>query len=687
MAPEAKPPPKRDGIQLDVGQSPPRHVTRKPKKKSPLVVWGSVGGAVALVVILIALGWLLTPGDPGSVTIPPIDEQVLMEGETLRLQVPVRLAGRDQGEMRYSLAKAPPDATIDPKTGEILWPTAEKYKAGAYQLVVKVSAAEPPALSHQQTFTVRLRGKPKAPPRKTTAPTVDSDLPEFPGMASFNNPMNRTNPFDSDAELIPQGKIDEFAFAKLKELEIEPAKLCSDAVFVRRAYFDVIGTLPTAEEARSFLDDMAPDKRAVLIDQLLQRPEFADYWAMKWCDLLRCKAEFPINLWPNGAQAYHRWIRTSLDENMPYDQFVWELLTACGSNFRTPQVNFFRALQSKEPESIAKAVALVFMGVRAEKWPKEQLASMAVFFSQIGHKPTREWKETVVVFDPRAAKPPKDGPPPVAAFPDGTKPTLPPGKDPREVFADWLIDGKNPWFSRHIVNRVWYWLIGRGIVHEPDDIRPDNPPQNLELLNYLAEELVKADYDLKHIYRLVLNSTTYQLSCIPKGDGSKAAENFACYPLRRLDAEVLLDALCQVTGTTESYSSMIPEPFTFIPEKQRSIKLPDGSITSSVLEMFGRPPRDTGLESERNNRYTAAQALHLLNSTHILKKIREGPKIQDLLTSTDSEQLADTLYMTILSRPPTPDEQADAGWQANSHRGAENLVWALFNSEEFLFRH
>jgi hypothetical protein len=150
---------------------------------------------------------------------------------------------------------------------------------------------------------------------------------------------------------------------------------------------------------------------------------------------------------------------------------------------------------------------------------------------------------------------------------------------------------------------------------------------------------------------------------------------------------VLLDALCQVTGTMESYSSMIPEPFTFIPEKQRSIMLPDGSITSSVLEMFGRPPRDTGLESERNNRFTAAQALHLLNSTHILKKIREGPKIQDLLTSTDSEQLADTLYMTILSRPPTPDEQADAGWQVNSHRGAENLVWALFNSEEFLFRH
>ena len=227
------------------------------------------------------------------------------------------------------------------------------------------------------------------------------------------------------------------------------------------------------------------------------------------------------------------------------------------------------------------------------------------------------------------------------------------------MFADWLIDAKNPWFTRHIVNRVWYWLQGRGIVHEPDDIRPDNPPQNPELLNWLAEELVRAKYDLKHIYRVILNSTTYQLSCIPKSKGPEAAANFACYPVRRLDAEVLIDALCQITGTTESYSSMIPEPFTFIPEKQRSIALPDGSITSSVLEMFGRPPRDTGLESERNNRITAAQALHLLNSSHVREKIQKGPKIQALLTSTDAKQMAETLYLTILSRPPTDGERSD----------------------------
>jgi hypothetical protein len=435
---------------------------------------------------------------------------------------------------------------------------------------------------------------------------------------ALNRQLEPANPFEIEVDLTPQGKIDELVFAKLKELNIEPAKACSDAVILRRVYLDTIGTLPTAEEAQRFLEDEDPNKRAVLIDHLLERPEYAEYWGMKWCDVLRVKSEFPINLWPNAAHAYDRWIRTSLAENMPYNQFVRELLTACGSNFRTPQVNFYRALQNKEPSAIAQAVALAFMGVRAEKWPQERLEGMAVFFAQIGFKPTREWKEEVVVFDPRKGKPTADAKssPPKAAFPDGTPCELPAGEDPREVFADWLIDAENPWFARHIVNRMWYWLLGRGIVHEPDDMRPGNPPQNPELLDWLAEE-----------------------------------------------------------------------PFTFIPEKQRSITLPDGSISSSVLEMFGRPPRDSGLAAERNNRITAAQALHLLNSTHVLRKIRTGPKIQELLKSTGASEMPRILYLTILSRWPTHAEETTASWRCDSHRGAEDFVWALINSEEFLFRH
>src|ERR1039458_8657669 len=272
--------------------------------------------------------------------------------------------------------------------------------------------------------------------------------------------------FESAAPLSAQSPIDARVFDRLKRLDIPPANLSSDAVFLRRAFLDVIGTLPTAQEASDFLADPAPAKRAALIDRLLDRPEFADYWAMKWCDLLRVKAEFPINLWPNAAQAYHHWIRAAIRENQPYDRFVRELLTSSGSNFRDAPVNFYRAMQSKEPPAIAQTVALTFMGTRAENWPPERLAAMAGFFSQIGYKETGEWKEEIVYFKPRPvgqALPPANFPP--VAFPDGTPARLAPGRDPREVFADWLIAPQNPWFPRTAVHRVWSWLqIGRAHV-------------------------------------------------------------------------------------------------------------------------------------------------------------------------------------------------------------------------------
>ncbi|MCJ7675976.1 MAG: DUF1549 and DUF1553 domain-containing protein, partial [Sedimentisphaerales bacterium] len=385
------------------------------------------------------------------------------------------------------------------------------------------------------------------------------------GTAATNEVLS---PFESRAVLTPRSQIDKLVFGRLEQLGIQPANICSDAVFVRRAYLDVIGTLPTAQEARTFILDQDPNKRSTVIDRLLQRDEFADYWAMKWSDLLRVKAEFPINLWPNAVQAYHRWIRSCIKENLPYDRFVREMLVSSGSNFRVPQVNFYRAVQSKQPQAIAQAVALTFMGVRAENWPKDQFSGMAAFFSQVGYKQTAEWKEEIVWFDPnKTDREATGGVAQAATFPDGTPAQLSPGKDPREVFADWLIDPKNPWFTRNIANRVWSWLLGHGIIHEPDDIRPDNPPSNPELLAYLEQELIAARYDLKHLYRLILSSQTYQLSSIAKSDKPEAEANFAYYPLRRLEAEVLIDALNQITGTTEKYSSAIPEPFTFIPEE------------------------------------------------------------------------------------------------------------------------
>ncbi|MHB1033646.1 MAG: DUF1553 domain-containing protein [Pirellulales bacterium] len=562
-----------------------------------------------------------------------------------------------------------------------------------------------------------------------------------------------TSVFESPVKPKPAGRLDEIVFARLASLNIQPV-LSSDAAFVRRVYLDVIGTLPTAEEARRFIEDQGANKRRLLIDRLLERDEFADYWAMRWGDVLRIKAEFPVNLWPNAAQAYHRWVRASIAANKPYDQFARELLTSSGSNFRVGPVNFYRAVQNRTPEGIAGAVALTFMGSRVDSWPKERLQGMAVFFSQIGYKPTREWKEEHVIWDPyHFAAPPANvaaekkpepdakaapaeppvpvlGPPQTAVLPDGTKIEVSSNRDPRELFADWLIKPENPWFTRCVANRVWFWLMGRGIIHEPDDIRDDNPPSNPELLAYLEKELVASHYDLKALYRLILNSSTYQMSSLPLGD-AKAEANFARYPLRRLDAEVLIDAINKVTGATDLYTSPIPEPFTYIPRDKPAIAIADGSISSPFLTLFGRSARATGMENERVSKPDAAQALHMLNSSHIQMKLEQGPNLKAILDSRrPPDQLVEELYLTILSRFPTADEiqrvesysksaspaakpakpaaskgpngkgpngkrPNAAGKNAKAARpGASaartdwiDIAWALINSDEFLYRH
>src|SRR5581483_707579 len=497
------------------------------------------------------------------------------------------------------------------------------------------------------------------------------------------------NPFESDAVPQPANRIDELVFAQLERLKIPPANPCSDAAFVRRTYLDVIGTLPTAQETEQFLRDQNPGKRRILIDRLLERDEFADYWAMKWSDLLRVKAEFPVNLWPNAAQEYHRWIRDSIRDNKPYDRFARELLLSSGSNFRVGPVNFYRAMQNRQPAGIAQAVALTFMGARADQWPTNRLAGMSAFFARVGYKYTSEWKEEIVFFDHDSTNLVCQS----AVFPDGTPASLTPGRDPRAVFADWLITPSNPWFTRAIANRAWYWLLGCGIIQEPDDIRPDNPPSNPELLACLEQKLISERYDLKALFRFIPNSRTYQLSCVPKSGDPAAARNFASYPLRRLDAEALIDALDQITGSGEKYSSAIPEPFTFIPEDQRSIALPDGSISSPFLEMFGRSPRDTGLESERINRPSAEQCLHLLNSTHVQLKLEQSRLLRLQMQAGETpRQIVIGSYLTILSRFPTDAElrAAESYFQhadMSRRNAALDLAWALINSPEFLYRH
>jgi hypothetical protein len=501
-----------------------------------------------------------------------------------------------------------------------------------------------------------------------------------PGFAQFESQKRRSG--------TGRHRIDSLVMTSLRKRGIEPAPLCSDQVFVRRVYLDVIGTLPEPQVVRRFLEVNRPGRRAVLIDTLLEREEFADYWTLKWCDVLRVKAEFPINLWPNAVQAYHRWIHDCLRENKPYDEFARALLTSSGSNFRVAPVNFYRAVQGQEPSAIAAAVALTLMGTRIDTWAESRRNGMEAFFSRLAYKKTAEWKEEIVYLDPAVTEPL------TAMLPDGTAVTVPAGEDPRAVFTDWLIAPQNPWFSRAIVNRVWAWLMGRGIIHEPDDIRPDNPPVHPELLAYLERELVRADYDLRHIYRLILNSRTYQQSPIPSSEHPDAEALFACYPVRRLDAEVLGDALSMLFGTSESYSSAIPEPFTFIPEENRSIELADGSITSQFLEMFGRPARDTGLMSERNNQPSDAQRLHLLNSSAVQNRIERSGRLNGLIRAAGGKRppLIHAIYLNILSRDPTADELTTAekyfGRKGiSSRQAAHDLVWALINTKEFLYRH
>lgn len=515
-------------------------------------------------------------------------------------------------------------------------------------------------------------------------------------------------------EILSTGsRIDELVLIKLKQTGMAPSARCTDEVFLRRVYLDVIGTLPTPAEARSFLANRNADKRSKLIDSLLARPEFSEYLGLKWGDLLRVKSEFPCNLWPNAVQAYDRWIRDCIRTNMPYDRFVRELLTSNGSNFRVPQVNFYRAFQDRTPVPVAENVALVFMGMRLRGagLSNDQILGFSAFFAKVGYKTTDEWKEEIVFFKPEGRL--MDAATNLVVLPtplDGEPLRLKPDQDPRLAFADWLTAPENPWFARNIVNRIWLWLMGRGIIHEPDDLRPDNQPWSNELLEYLEKALVHDNYDLKSIYRIILNSGTYQLDSRPNRWNSADSEGFSHYRIRRLDAEPMLDAINQIFGSGEKYTSSIPEPFTVLPGDQRAIALADGSMESPFLELFGRPARNTSFESERIAFPSVFQAQHMLNSGHIQKKIDNCAELKKLVSGpsksgeksnrlTPEERvksvhsnLVENLYLRVLSRFPDDEEIACAitYLESSKRKPAESacdLAWALINSREFVLRH
>ena len=507
-------------------------------------------------------------------------------------------------------------------------------------------------------------------------------------LAAPPNAKKWVQPYELTNTAAPRMAIDRLVKAKLDRYNIQPAALCSDEVFVRRAHLDLTGMIPRASDVRAFMADKRKDKRDRLINKLLDSDAYADYWALKWCDVLRVKAEFPINLWPNGVQAYYRWVHHAMTTNMRYDEFARLMLTSSGSNFREPPVNFYRAMQGKDAHAIARSVGLTFMCTRVEEWDQAEQKNIDAFFSRVKFKGTAEWKEEIVMNDPAAIGDL------LARFPGGRQVDIPEGDDPRAVFADWLITKDNPWFARAIANRIWAWVFGKGIVEEVDDMGPHNPPNNPELLDHLADELVKSGWDIKQLIRTICRSRTYQQSSILRSEHEHAEKLFAAYPVRRLDAEVLSDVLVYLFGGRERYMSMVPEPFTFVPPSNHSVMIEDGSITSQFLEMFGKPSRDTGLMNERSNKPTPSQKLHLLNSSSVQDRISKSTRLKAIVKIAGQKPgpIAEMVYINLLSRKPTAKEKQIAIKYIGNNRkqffqGAVDLTWALVNTKEFLYRH
>jgi hypothetical protein len=492
----------------------------------------------------------------------------------------------------------------------------------------------------------------------------------------------------------PFNAVDKPILDILKQKNLKPAAICSDSVFIRRVYLDLIGTIPSYQEIKQFVDNPSATKRSQLIDALLERPEFVEYWTLKWADILRVKAEFPINLWPNGAMVYQRWIRESVKNNKPLDVFTRELLLGSGSNFRNPPSNFYRAVSSKDPPTIAQTVSLTLFGVRFDKWDKDTQKNLPLFFSRIGYKGSAEWKEEIVFWIDKPLENPE------LIFPDGQKIRIKPEQDPRAVFADWFVQPKNPWFVKNIVNRYWFWIFGRGIVQEPDDFRADNPPSIPALLDVLSDEFVKSKYDFKQFLRLVLNSRTYQQSSLARCPYNDADKYFAAYPARQLDAEILEDIFCRIFYAGRSYASDVPEPYTFVPNYQRTFTLADGSITSPFLETFGRPPRDTGLLSERNPSATSSQRMFLINSAEMVNWVEQYWRIRqeattalgDVKPQDRTRKFIEYLWVYLLAREPSEIELRNVEELLkvkgrNETVVFQDLIWTLVNSKEFLCRH
>ncbi len=503
-----------------------------------------------------------------------------------------------------------------------------------------------------------------------------------------------TVPFDREIrpevfKSLPRSSyIDDLVFKKLKQLRIEPSTLSDDSVFLRRMYLDVLGILPEPEELELFLNDPDPDKRNTAIDRALGRPEFVDYLTYRWSDLLLVSSE---KLDPAAVRAYYRWIRESVRVNKPWNQLVYDLLTARGNTLVNGAANYWVIHQ--DPIDMSENLSLTFLGISMtcarchnhplEKWTQDQYYGFANLVSRVSLKDgTAPGEIDVISAHMGDVSHPKLGRP-VPPQPLDRTPLDPSSTtDRREHLAEWLTSAENPYFSRTVVNRIWAAFMGRGLVHPVDDLRATNPSSNEALLAALSRDFVDHGFDVQHLIRRILHSTSYQLSSETTATNQSDQTFYSHRLIRRLPAEIILDIICQVTG--------VPEVFEGFPEGIRAIQLPDSKTRSYFLDSFGRPARVTPNSSERTTDSTVAQVLHLINGETINRKLNtEGKLIEGLLDESDSSsELVERVYRSALARSPTGpelDRLLEFLGPTPQPEAVKDLVWAVLTSKEFLF--
>lgn len=485
--------------------------------------------------------------------------------------------------------------------------------------------------------------------------------------------------------------VDEAVYAKLKKLRLTPSGVCDDATFLRRAYIDLIGALPPPDEVQKFLADTNPAKREKLVDELLDRKEFAELWVMKWAELLEIRSHDNV-VSPKAALVYFEWLREQMLAGVPLDEIVRRLIMASGSTLRDPAANYYE--MEPDPQKLAENAAQVFLGMRIQcaqchnhpfdRWTLNDYYGFEAFFARVGRKAGDDPRETVI-FDrlDGDVKHPVTGAVMRPKFLGGDTPDIK-GETRREVLARWLTAPDNPYFARNIANIVWAHFLGRGIIEPVDDVRISNPPSNSELLDALADHLVEYQYDFKKLVRDICTSRTYQLDTQPNDNNGTDDRNFARASIRRIRAEVLLDCVSQVTGTEDKFPGL--------PRGAKAVAIPDGNTSDYFLTTFGRASRATVCSCDVKVDPNLSQALHLLNGDTIQNKIEQGGVVNTLLKEgrTPDEVIAD-LYLRCFGRPVTPDELTKLKDFLKDTRPPDQVLndifWSLLNAKEFVFNH